>query len=112
MDVPKEAQEKIQRMQLIEQNLQQLLMQKQQFQSQLFEFESALSEIEKTKQAYKIVGNIMVASDKETLKKDLAEKKELAELRVNNIEKQEQQLKDRAKKLQEEILSTLKPGEK
>jgi prefoldin beta subunit len=112
MDIPKDAQEKIQRMQIIEQNLQQLLMQKQQFQSQLFELESALKELEGTKQAYKIVGNIMVAAEKEDLKKDVLQKKEIAELRVSSIEKQEQQLKDRAKKLQEEILSTIKSKEK
>jgi len=38
--------------------MQNVLMQKQQFQAQLMEIDSALSELEKTNEAYKIVGNI------------------------------------------------------
>ncbi|MDO8740620.1 MAG: prefoldin subunit beta [Candidatus Woesearchaeota archaeon] len=104
----KKTQEKIQTLQLLEQNLQNFLMQKQQFQSQLVEIESALSELGKAKEAYKIVGNIMVSSDKDALEKELKEKQETFEIRIRSIEKQENSIKDRAKKLQEEVLGEMK----
>ena len=108
MEVPKEAQEKIARLQLLEQNLQQFLMQRQQFQTQLFEVENALKELDAAQTVYKIVGNIMVSSNKDVMKKDLEQRKELITVRLSSIEKQESQLKDKAKKLQEEVLIMMK----
>lgn len=102
------AQENIGRMQMMEQQLQTMAMQKQQFQTQLFEIENALKEIKDTKTAYKIIGNIMVLSNKEKLEKDLKQKKEIADLRVANLDKEEKKIKEKAKKLQEELLSNLK----
>ena len=103
-----ESEQKIAQLQLMEQNLQNILMQRNQFQSQLLEIENALNELKETNKAYKIVGNIMVASNKETLTKDLNEKREMIEVRIKNIEKQEQNLKEKSKKLQAEILSSIK----
>ena len=99
--------EKIQKLQLFEQNAQQLLAQRQQFQTQLIEIDSALAEIDKTKESYKIIGNIMVSTSKEDLKKELKEKKTMVDIRVKSIEKQEKEVKDKAKKLQEEVLKGL-----
>ncbi|MBN1644848.1 prefoldin subunit [Candidatus Woesearchaeota archaeon] len=104
----KTSQEKIGKLQLFEQQLQQFALQKQQFQTQLFEIESAITESEKTEKAYKIVGNLMILSDKKTLKKELEQKKEIINLRIKNIEKQEKNIQENAKKLQEEILGKLK----
>jgi prefoldin beta subunit len=107
-EVPKETEQKIAQLQLMEQNLQSFLMQRQQFQSQLIEVESALKEIESTKEAYKIVGNIMVNASKEDLKKDLEEKKGILELRIKSLEKQEKQIKEKASKTQAEVLEKIK----
>ena len=71
---------------------------------QKIEVESALKELENVTEAYKMVGNIMVLSKKDDLKKDLDSKKEVIELRVNSLEKQETQLKEKAYNLQEEVL--------
>ena len=76
----KELQEKISRLQTMEQNVQQYLMQRQQFTLQLTELNSALKELEKTEESFKIVGNIMIKMDKEDLKKDLEHKKEMMAL--------------------------------
>ena len=103
----KETEQKIAQLQLYEQSLQSILMQKQQFQSQELEIQSALKELEKTKEAYKIVGNIMVATKKEDLKEDLDSKKETANLRIKTIEKQENQIREKAKKLQEEVSKSM-----
>ncbi len=104
----KETEQKIAQLQLFEQSLQNITMQKQQFQSQSMEIESALKELEKTKQAYKIVGNIMVSSKKEDLKKELESKKEAADLRIKTIEKQENSIREKAKKIQEEVSKKIK----
>lgn len=111
MDVSKETEKKIAQLQLLEQNLQNHLMQKQQFQTHELEISSALEELEKTSQSYKIVGNIMVAVPQEDLKKELTTKKETVAIRVKSIEKQEAVIREKAKKLQTEILGTMQEGD-
>jgi prefoldin beta subunit len=108
MEVSKDTEQKISQLQMFEQGIQNFLGQKQQFQMQLVEIESALGELENTQKSYKIVGNIMVESDKEELKSDLQSKKEMLELRIKSIEKQEGQVREKASKLQAEILKTMK----
>ncbi len=107
----KDIEEKIGKLQLFEQNLQQLNLQRQQFQAQLIELDSALKELALTKKAYKIIGGIMVASDKEGLEKELKDKKEMFGIRINSIEKQELQLRNRAQTLRDEVVAGLKKKE-
>ena len=108
MKISKETEEGIQQLQLIEQSLQNFMMQRQNFNMQQLEIENALKEIELTKEKpYKIVGNIMVQSEKEDLKKDLTSKKEIVDLRIKNFEKQESKLKEKAEDLQKTIREEL-----
>ena len=105
----KETEKRIQQLQLIEQNLNNIIMQKQSFQMQLMENENALSEIEKTKKdVYKIVGTIMISSDKDHLKKELNEQKEILDLRIKNLEKQENNFKEKAEDIQKEVMKDIK----
>ncbi|MCH8329303.1 MAG: prefoldin subunit beta [Nanoarchaeota archaeon] len=106
-EISKESEKKLSQLQMTEQSMQNLLMQKQQFQLQQVEMESALKELEKVDEAYKIVGNIMVLSKKSDLKEDLTSKKEIIELRIKNMEKQEAQLRDKATKLQTEVMKEM-----
>lgn len=106
-DISKESEKKISQLQMLEQSMQNLLMQKQQFQLQQVETESALKELEKVDEAYKIIGNIMVLSKKDDLKEDLSSKKEIVDLRIKNMEKQEDQLREKASKLQEEVMKEM-----
>ena len=100
---------KIQELQIIEQSLQGQLFQKQAFQLELNEVLSALEELEEAKdEVYKIVGQIMVKAKKESLEKDLKSKKDLLELRVKNMEKQEHSLKERLGKLRGEVMKEIK----
>ena len=108
----KTTEEKISELQLIEQNLQKFLSQKQQFQSSIVEIENALKELSFAKEAHKIVGNIMVKSDKKHLEEDLNSKKELFELRLKSIEKQEQNMRENADKIQEEVVKELNKEKK
>ena len=102
-----ETQQKISQLQLMEQNIQALLSQKQQFQQKIIEINSALRELESTTKSYKIIGNIMVLKDKKELEKDLKHNKELIDIRVKNVEKQETQIREKAKKVQTEVLGKL-----
>jgi len=104
----KNTEQKVARLQLLEQNMQNFAMQKQQFQAQIFDIDSAIEELKDSEESFKIVGNIMVKADKEKLEKELKEKKGMLELRINTIEKQEKQLKDKSKELQKEVLDNIK----
>lgn len=104
----KDTQDNIQKLQLLEQNTQGILMQRQQFSTQMIEIDSALKELSLAPEAYKIVGNIMVLTSREELVKDLSEKKELVELRIKNLEKQELQLREKAQAVKDEVMKKLK----
>ncbi|MBW2992209.1 prefoldin subunit beta [Candidatus Woesearchaeota archaeon] len=108
-EIKKETEQKIGQLQMFEKSLQNFLAQKQQFQIQLAEIESALKELETAEEAYKIVGNLMVKGDKESLKKDLNEKKDIANLRIKTIEKQEKETREKALSLQQDVMKELQP---
>ncbi len=108
MELDKKTKEKINDLQMMEQKLQSFMMQKQTFQVQLLEVENALTELKSTKgTSYKIVGNIMVETKKEDLTKDLENKKEILDLRIKSLEKQEEKIKKEASELQQEIVKVL-----
>ena len=108
-EITKEVEEKISELQIIEQNLQQLLAQKQNIQIQQIETDSALEELKKetTKEVYKIVGQILINSDKKEVEKDLNSKKKIFSLKIKNVEKQESKLRDIAKEIQKEVLESM-----
>ena len=83
-------------------------MQKQNFQGQFLELENALHESEKSEEVYKIVGQIIVKSDKNNLVKELKEKRDLIDKKVKEIEKQEEKLREDILPLQEEVMKSLK----
>jgi prefoldin beta subunit len=103
----KATEEKIAELQIIEQNLQRFLSQKQQFQSQIVELDSAIKEIEGSKEAHRIIGNIMVSVAPEKLGEDLKSKKEMAEIRLKSIEKQEAGMREKADDLQKEVMKSI-----
>jgi prefoldin beta subunit len=98
---------KVSQLQLLQQNLQNIVLQKQQIESQISEFDSALTELNTSQTAYKIVGKIMIASSKDELQKDLSQKKEIIEIRLKNIIKQEENIKNTIEKVQKEVVEEL-----
>ena len=108
MKVNKDTEEKIGQLQLIEQNLQNFFVQRQTFQNQLLEIENALKELNDTKEdTFKLVGNIMLKKDKKDLIKDLESKKEVVELRIKSISKQEDKVKAQSKEVRDEVMKVL-----
>lgn len=107
--ISKDFQEKLQQLQLLEQNLQQFLLQKQAFQFELNETENALKEVKETKDdVFKLTGQIMIKASREDLEKELSQKKDILELRLKAIEKQESSFKKETEKLREEVMKNIK----
>jgi prefoldin beta subunit len=104
MKIDAETGKKIQELQVLEQNIQNLLMQKQAIQIELTEIENALSDLKKSgDEVYKIVGGILVRSNKADISSDLEEKKKILVLRISSIEKQEKIFDEKAEKFKKEI---------
>lgn len=101
-----ETNKKMQELQLAEHQAQQLAIQKQTTQVEFNEIQNALAEIAATtEEVYRVLGSVMVATEKSTLTKELSEREKVLELRIRALEKQEKIVDDKAKKLREELLS-------
>jgi prefoldin beta subunit len=99
----------IEDLQIMEQASQNLTLQKQLFQIELSETDNALESLKDAKgDVFKIVGNLMFKSDKNILQKDLERKKQLLELRIKSIEKQEDEMNKKFSKVREEVLKNVK----
>lgn len=105
MDIPEKAREDIIKFQQIQQQLQVMMMQKQNVQTQKSEIDNALAELSKLeeKEAYEVIGNIMVKKSKTDIEKALKEKQELLDLRISTIEKQQDKITKSATELQEKL---------
>jgi prefoldin beta subunit len=87
-----------------ERQLQMILLQKQQIQMQLNEINLATEELKKAKgDVYKSIGSIMIRSTREDADQDLKEKKELFELRLNTLNKQDEKLKENLSAMQTDL---------
>ena len=99
----------IQEMQMIEQTLQNILLQKQVFNMELQEIESSLKELEKNNEdVYKIIGQLMIKKQASEVKEELKNKEKIINLRLNNLEKQEEGLMEKSEKIRKEILGKKK----
>ena len=100
---------KIQEIQMLEQSLQNLLLQKQAFQMELSETESALQAVQDSgEEVFKIVGQLMVKIEKPKMKEELEDKKKMLELRTKTMETQENSLIEQLEKVREEVMKTMK----
>jgi len=108
METEQNTENQILQLQEIEGNLRHILMKKQTIQAEEIEVNNAVEELKKVKgETYKIIGPIMVSTDKESLEKDLVEKKEVIDIKLKAITKQENQMQEKAKKIQEEVLKNM-----
>jgi prefoldin beta subunit len=110
--LPPQIQERLLRLQQLQQTLQQILTQKQQLELELTEIEQALSEMEKvddTAVIYKSVGSLLVKAEKAKVTTELNERKELLNTRVGVLGKQEERMRTQAKELQTKLQRDLNP---
>jgi prefoldin beta subunit len=102
------AEIKLQEMQILEQNLRNLLLQKQAFQMELTEVQNALKEIEISgDEVFKIVGQLMIKTDKEKMKEELKNKEKILEIRVKSLEKQETAFTGKLEEVREQVMELL-----
>ena len=110
-ELPPWLKEQISRLQQLQQNLQAIMMQKQQIELEIVETERALEELNKTTTSdsiYKAAGPLLIKSEKDTIEKELGEKKELANTRVMVLGKQESRVKENLKEVENKINQMLK----
>jgi prefoldin beta subunit len=110
--LPPAVQERLLRLQQLQQTLQTVLTQKQQLELELTETEQALSELEKTDEAtpiYKSIGSLLVKAEKPKVTTELTERKELLNTRIGVLGKQEERLRTQAKELQTRLQRDLNP---
>jgi len=110
--LPPQIQQRLLRLQQLQQTLQGVMAQKQQLTLQLNEVEQAASELEKLNETaviYKSIGALLVKSEKDKVTTELTERKELLKMRVEVLGKQETRLRTQAKDLQEKLQQDLRP---
>ena len=94
---------------MLEQSLQSLLMQKQAFLMELEENSRALQELQISgEEVYKLIGQLLIKTEKKQLIEDLNKKSDLLNLRIKNLEKQEQSLIEKLENLRQDISKTFK----
>jgi len=110
--LPPQVQERLLRLQQLQQTLQTVLTQKQQLELELTETEQALSELKKTDEnaiIYKSIGSLLVKAQKATVTTELNERKELLNTRITVLGKQEERIRSQAKDLQTKLQRDLSP---
>jgi len=104
--LPPEIQEKLSRMQQLQNMLQQLVAQKQRLELELTESDRALKTLEDTPsdaKVYKSAGAVLVEKDKDIVVKELTERKEFLDMRSKVLVKQETNTRERLTQLQENL---------
>jgi len=110
--LPPQVQERLLRLQQLQQTLQSVLVQKQQVELELTEVEQALSELQKVTDdavIYRSIGSLLVKTEKARVVADLNERKELLNMRATVLGKQEERLRSQIKELQAKIQQDLAP---
>jgi prefoldin beta subunit len=110
--LPPQVQQRLLRLQQLQQTLQAVLTQKQQLELELTEVEQALSELGNLTEGaviYKSIGSLLVKSKKSKVTTELNERKELLNMRVSVLGKQEERLRTQAKDLQTKLQRDLRP---
>ncbi len=104
MHQDKSKEDQVQELQLFEHTLQNILIEKQSMQAHMNEIINALNEINRTSgEVYRVIGDIMLSADKSNLKKELHEKKDILNMRINSLEKQEQRIDEKINAVRSEI---------
>ena len=100
---------KIQEIQILEQTLHNLSFQKQAFQLELSETIESLNSLQSSgEEVFKIIGQLMIKTDKKKAQEELVNKQKFLELRTKSIEKEEESLAKRVVSLREGLLSQSK----
>ncbi|XES77155.1 MAG: prefoldin subunit beta [Candidatus Bathyarchaeia archaeon] len=111
--LPPQVQERLMRLQQLQQTLQTILQQKQQVDMEVAEIDQTLAELGKTADdavIYKAAGSILVKSEKAKVNTDLNERKDLLATRQTVLARQEERMRSQLKDIQTQLQSDLSPA--
>jgi len=103
------TQNKIQELQMIEHQFQQLLMQKNAFSMESNETNLVIREVEKsTGEVLRIIGSqVAIKTTKEKILEDMKKKKELLDTRLKSIDSTEKEMSENIESLREDIMKKI-----
>jgi prefoldin beta subunit len=110
--LPPNVQERLLRLQQLQQTLQSILAQKQQVDMEKTEVEQTIAELQKTADdsvIYKAIGSLLVKAEKPKVTEDLVERKELLETRSTVLTRQEERMRSQIKEAQTKLQEDLSP---
>lgn len=110
--LPPQIQERLLRLNQLQQTLQSIVAQKQQVELELTEVQQSSSELQKlTDDAtiYKSTGSLMIKTDRPKMMTELSERKELLNIRVQALTKQEERYRSQVKEVQTKLQQDLNP---
>jgi prefoldin beta subunit len=110
--LPPQVQERLLRLQQLQQTLQTVMAQKQQVDAEQAEVEQTLTELQKTADdavIYKAIGSLLVKAEKTKVSEELVERKELLTTRTTVLARQEERLRSQAKEVQTKLQEDLNP---
>lgn len=110
--LPPQVQERLLRLQQLQQTLQSVLAQKQQVELEMSEIDQASTELQKLVDdavVYKATGSLMIRAEKTKMIAELSERKDLLNTRVTILAKQEERLRSQLKELQTKLQQDLNP---
>lgn len=110
--LPPNVQERLLRLQQLQQTLQTIMAQKQQVEMEKTEVEQTLAELQKTPDdatIYKAVGSLLVKAEKPKVNQDLIDRKELLETRSTVLARQEERVRSQVKEAQTKLQEDLRP---
>ena len=110
--LPPQVQERLLRLQQLQQTLQSVMGQKQQVEMEQTEIEQTVTELQKTADdavIYKAIGSLLVKAEKATITAELVERKDLLNTRSTVLARQEERLRSQAKDVQTKLQEDLNP---
>jgi prefoldin beta subunit len=110
--LPPQLQEQLVRLQQLQQTYQVVMSQRQQLEREQIEVDKALGELEKMSGeaiVYKSLGAILAKSSRKKLIEELTERKELLDMRIKVITRQQGRTEEQLKDLQQRVQQRLQP---
>ena len=110
--LPPNVQERLLRLQQLQQTLQTILAQKQQVDMEKSEVDQTIAELQKTTDdavIYKAIGSLLVKAEKPKVTEDLVERKELLDTRSTVLTRQEERMRSQIKESQTKLQEDLSP---
>ncbi len=110
--LPPNVQERLLRLQQLQQTLQSILAQKQQVDMEKSEVDQTIAELQKTADdavIYKSIGSLLVKAEKPKVNEELVERKELLDTRSTVLARQEERIRSQIKESQTKLQEDLNP---